>query len=283
MLPSPVRTSTASWCRRTIVPGSPDAGGPGSASNTDTSRPQSVVRTPGDPSAARMRRRIVSVLSDQANRRSSWRIAGRRRPITSACCSSNGSRFERRVGRLVDDLDDQLDRRVGDRPVVDGALGRRIDRHRERPRAPDRTGIHLLDGLQRGDSPHRLAVGDRPVQRRRPTVALRAGMDDDRAVAAPDVRRDPLAEERADDQVGRASPDGGGDRRLADGELDGHVVTATAQLEPCSLAQAVEGRAQQQDPHRRTAPRAVVSSASTSTRLNVTDSQSSPARSTVIV
>ena len=109
---------------------------------------------------------------------------------------------ERRVGRLDQDLVDELDRRVGHRPGVEAALAGRLGRvDRERAAGPDRSGVHLLDGLQRGDTPLALTVEDRPVQRGRSPVTGRPGMDDDRAVGPPDPGRHPLAQERADDQI----------------------------------------------------------------------------------
>ncbi len=91
MLPSPVCTSTASWRRWATVPGSPRSPGPAWASNTASGTSQSVVRTPGDPSAARIRRTIVAVSSDHEKWRSVARIAGRSVPITSGSRSSKGS------------------------------------------------------------------------------------------------------------------------------------------------------------------------------------------------
>ena len=133
--PSPVRTSTAPWRRRATVPGSPAvAAGPAWAwaSNTDTSAGRtSSVRTPGAPSAARIRRTMCSVLSCQENSRSAWRICGRSRPITSGGALVQRLGHERRIGGLGHDLADQLDRGVGHRPAVELALARA---HRSRRR-----------------------------------------------------------------------------------------------------------------------------------------------------
>ena len=162
---------------------------------------------------------------------------------------------ERRVGRLDEDLVDELDRRVGHRPGVEAALAGRLGRvDREGAAAPDRSRVHLLDRLQRGHAPLPLTVEDRPVQRGRAPITGRPGMDDDRAVGLPDPGRHPLAQERADDQIGLMVRDRGAHRLRLARQLDPDRVTGGPQLGPDPLAQAVEGRAEQHDPHERSPP-----------------------------
>ncbi len=81
--PSPVRTSIAPRLRCSTVPGLPVSAGPGWASNTETAIPLIVARTPGEPSAARIRRTMAAVGSAQENSRSDWRISGRSLPRMS--------------------------------------------------------------------------------------------------------------------------------------------------------------------------------------------------------
>ena len=70
---------------------------------------------------------------------------------------------ERRVGRLDEDLVDELDRRVGHRPAVEAALAGRLGRvDREGAAAPDRSRVHLLDRLHRGHASSALSRSPRP-------------------------------------------------------------------------------------------------------------------------
>ena len=96
--PSPVRTSTAPRLRCRIAPGGPggpERTGPGCASYTETGVSTRVVRTPGEPSAALIRRTIIAVGSDQQNSRSDWRISGRSLPRTSSAV------YVQRAGRKL--------------------------------------------------------------------------------------------------------------------------------------------------------------------------------------
>ena len=162
---------------------------------------------------------------------------------------------EPRIGRLDEDLVDELDRRVGHRPGVEAALAGRLGRvDREGAAAPDRSRVHLLDRLQRGHAPLALTVEDRPVQRGRAPVTGRPGMDDDRAMGLPDPGRHPLAQERTDDQIGLMVRDRGAHRLRLARQLNPDRVTRGPQLGPDPLAQAVEGRAEQHDPHERSPP-----------------------------
>ena len=109
---------------------------------------------------------------------------------------------------------------------------------------------NCLDGLQRRYPPDRFPVHDRPVQRRCPPVALRTRMDHDGAPGSPDLDGNAFAQERADHEIRVGGGHGSHDADVVGGQLKGHLVTGGAQLDPGTLAQAVEGRAQQQNAHR---------------------------------
>ncbi len=101
---------------------------------------------------------------------------------------------------MFDDLRNALHRRVGDFLVVYRGFGCPVPEF-ERPPGPHRSGVEFLSGLQCRDTPDWFAIGYRPVQRRRPAISGRAGMDDDRRPPLPNRFRDINFQERADDEV----------------------------------------------------------------------------------
>ena len=154
--PSPVRTSTAPWRRADDRARARRArrGRSGMGVEHRHRHPAQRRAHAGRPvGGADPAQRSCSVASDHENWRSAWRIAGRSRPITSGRPSSSGSGRNVGSAALATTSRDQLDRRVGDGPVVERALAGGPAGHRERPCRPDRAGVHLLDGLQRGDAP----------------------------------------------------------------------------------------------------------------------------------
>ncbi|QIP40463.1 hypothetical protein G9444_3218 [Rhodococcus erythropolis] len=110
------------------------------------------------------------------------------------------NRLEVRSTEMFDDLSNALHRRVGDFLVVYRGFGCPVPEF-ERPPRPHRPGIEFLSGLQCRDTPDRFAIRYRPVQRRRPAISGRAGMDDDRCPPLPNRFRDIGFQERADDEV----------------------------------------------------------------------------------
>jgi hypothetical protein len=74
-------------------------------------------------------------------------------------------------------------------------------------------------------------------------------MDDHRAVVPPDLCRDPLLEERAEDQLGVRGADPVDDVLRPRGQQHPDVMARLTQRAPGSLAQTVERRHEQQNPH----------------------------------
>ena len=138
-------------------------------------------------------------------------------------------------------------RRVGDLAAVEARLGRLA--HREFAPRPHRAGVHLAARLDQRHAPVRLALEDRPVERRRPLVAAHAGMDDERAHGAPDVLGDRTLEERREDDVGPEQRDRLVRHRVVDVELDRDLVPRLAQRDMQPLGQRVEAVAEEQDAH----------------------------------
>ena len=161
-------------------------------------------RTPGKPSAARILRRTVAVssalpvdravgLPHQRPQRGRGRLGARHRVRPRAC----------RQPREASSVDRGAHRRLGDFVAVEAALG--CVAHRKVDRRPDSPASISPFASQRGDAPCRLAVHDRPVERRRPAVAANARMDDDAAVLPPDRFGNCALEERRDDELRRNS------------------------------------------------------------------------------
>ena len=185
--PSPVRTNTASWLRNTTVPGSPGRAGPAGRRTPTTARRTRWCAPP----ATRRRPRCDAGSLGRIGPRELAVHGPHRRPQLPGHVGPGvvqRLRGERRIRRLGDDLTDQLDRGVSDRPVVHDALAP-VRGQRERAGGPDRAGVHLLHRLQRGHPPLRRAGQQRPVQRRRPPIALRTRMHDDRPVPRPHLGR----------------------------------------------------------------------------------------------
>src|SRR5262249_9268945 len=108
-------------------------------------------------------------------------------------------------------------------------------------------GVRVLGGLQHGDAPLAVAELDRPVQRGRAAIALRARVHDQALVLAPDALRDERLQHRADDELRLLR----GDRRFhlmpgAD-DLDRHVVPELRERDVRALAEAVVGTDQEED------------------------------------
>ena len=153
---------------------------------------------------------------------------------------------------LAEHLVDARHRRVGDEPVVQGALGDRRRRHRERRRRPHRPGVHLLDRGQRGHAPPLTTVQDGVVEGRRAAVAHGPGVHDDGGPPVPDLARDAVLEERRQDEVRGDLLDAPGEvlRRIERGrQLDADVIPPVHQMGPHALCEPVERRDEQQDPH----------------------------------
>ena len=150
---------------------------------------------------------------------------------------------------LVDRLDDRLDGRTTNLVAVQAALAGTVDR--EGPRRPDVAGIDVARSLEDGDAPRARGELDRPIQRRRATVAHRTRVQDQAAMLGPDRLRDHLLEHRAHDQLGMVLGNGGLHGGGGVDDRDGHSVTELAQLDPRALAEAVVCRYEEEDPERR--------------------------------
>ena len=194
---------------------------------------------------------MSSVGSAHEKVRSIWRMAGRARPRSVGDHALGGSRNEGRVTGLGDDLADELDGRARDRPVVQTAFPQRRVANRKRAGCPHRAVVQLANRLQRGDPPGRCVLGDRPVERGRATVADRSRMNDDRAIASPQIIGNSLPQERADDKRRIESRARGPHRVHIRTQVNANVMASGAEIEPYSLAQSVERRAKQHDAHGR--------------------------------
>ena len=157
----------------------------------------------------------------------------------------------RREARLVEAghrVQQRADRAAPDLVAVEAALAGVA--RAERARAPHVAAVDLAGGLQDGHAPLPRAELDRPVQRRRPAVADRAGVHDQAAVPRPDRLGDDRLQDRADDQLGRVPGDGGLHRRavLHHRDLDRVAELGERDLRP--LAEAVVGGDEEEDPQR---------------------------------
>ena len=149
-------------------------------------------------------------------------------------------------GERAHGLDDSFDRGAADLVTVQAALA---DPARgERARRPYIAAVEHRAGLEHGDAPFALAALDRPVQRRRPAVADRSGMDHQAAVAPPHRLGNDRLEHRADDDVRGVRAHGADDRRGVLDNRDLDPVPELAQRDLHALAETVVRRGEQQDP-----------------------------------
>jgi hypothetical protein len=106
-------------------------------------------------------------------------------------------------------------------------------------RAPDVAAVDLRGGLEDRDAPLPHAELDRPVERRRATVADRARVHDQAAVLREDRLGDDLLQDRADDQLGLVTLDGDLHGLAGLDDLDLDAVAELGEGDLRSLAQAV--------------------------------------------
>ena len=183
-----------------IDPGVPPRREPSSwAPKRCTACPSRSARTPGVPSAAWILRSTACVSSqDQSMARDCCFMKGRRCPRAA----SAQLRCRQRLlapAELRQRFANAGDRSLGHLAAIEAALGR--EAHRKFRVRPDRAGVHFGHRLQHGNAPLALAFLDRPVERRRPAVAGRTGVDDRARDAGPDVLGDGAFQERRDNHV----------------------------------------------------------------------------------
>ena len=207
--------------------------------------PSIVSSTPGWPSAARILRTTLSAPSDcQSIARTSWRISARARPVAGRVIEVARAA----AGDLADRLHERLDRGAADLVAIQAALA---DLARgEGARGPHIPGVDVAAGLEHRHAPLPRPELDRPVQRRRPTVAPRAGVHDQAAMLRPDRLGDQLLEERAHDQLRPVRADSRLHRGGRVDHRDRHLVAELGQRDPGALTEAVVRRHQEQDPQR---------------------------------
>jgi hypothetical protein len=151
-------------------------------------------------------------------------------------------------GDGADRLHDRVDRGAAHFVAVQAALAGLA--RGERARGPDVAGVHLAARLEHGHAPLGHAQLDRPVERRRPAVALRAGVHDEAAMVAPDGLGDERLEHRADDQLRPVPGDGGLHLGAGADDRDGDVVAQLGQRHERALAEAVVRADEEEDPQR---------------------------------
>ena len=153
-----------------------------------------------------------------------------------------------RLGRDVaaHGVHDGVDRGAPHLVAVQARLARAL-RERERARRPDVACVDLVRGLEHGHAPLGGTGLDRPVQRRRATIALRAGMDDQAAMPGPDRLGDDRLEHRADDQPGPVLGHRGLHLGARAHDLHRNAVAELGQRDLDALAEAVVGGDEEED------------------------------------
>ena len=113
------------------------------------------------------------------------------------------SRLVRARLDIGEGVEDAAQGRLGDRSTIEAAFRERIGVERKFMRRPDRPRVELWSSLQDRHAPALFLIGDGPVERGRPAIALDAGMDDQAEIARPNLFGDGGLQHRRDDHVRR--------------------------------------------------------------------------------
>ena len=174
---------------------------------------------------------------------SGWRRGGA--PARSAVAERLGR--EDLMLQPLERLEHRRDCRLGDLVAVEAALARRP--HREAGLGPHIARVHLGVGLQYCHAPLAFAPQDRPVERRRPAVALDARMHHEAEMVTPHGFRDGAPEIGRDDHVRLVEPRRLDRHGVVDVELDRDLVPALGELGVETLGEAVEAVGEKKDAH----------------------------------
>ena len=102
---------------------------------------------------------------------------------------------------------------------------------------PDRPAIKVIRGVEDGDAPFRGVFEDRPIQGVRPSVAGRAGMNDQAADLGQNAGGNLAAQIGRDHHIGAKGGDRGQRIAFMHVERDGQRMTILAQVHMQALGQ----------------------------------------------